>query len=180
MSLQLYPFQQYTIDRLKDVRSSLIGDDSSPGPLYGIQIERFVSKYELCPITGCWLWTRALGGQGAYGTYAWRYNRLGIKGKAQRPAHVIMYLIHKGEIPKGKLIDHLCRKHVCGNPQCLELVTPKENQQRGLNGILKTSCKNGHSFIEENIYVDPRGWRECRICRYDSVRDYRYVRKGVI
>lgn len=40
MSLQLYPFQQYTIDRLKDVRSSLIGDDMGLGKtIQGIALD---------------------------------------------------------------------------------------------------------------------------------------------
>lgn len=40
MSLQLYPFQQYSIDRLKDVRSSLIGDDMGLGKtIQGIALD---------------------------------------------------------------------------------------------------------------------------------------------
>jgi len=36
--------------------------------------------------------------------------------------------------------------------------------------VTKTHCKNGHEYTEENIYVDPRGNRQCRECRRDSVR----------
>lgn len=40
MSLQLYPFQQYTIDRLRDVRSVLIGDDMGLGKtIQGIALD---------------------------------------------------------------------------------------------------------------------------------------------
>lgn len=49
MSLQLYPFQQYTIDRLKDVRSSLIGDDMGLGKTIqaiALDVERRKMSYE--------------------------------------------------------------------------------------------------------------------------------------
>lgn len=36
----------------------------------------------------------------------------------------------------------------------------------------KTHCKHGHKYTPENTYVDPRGLRECRICRRD--RDRRF------
>lgn len=170
--MKLFPFQQEAVDKLKGVKSILIGDDTCP--LYGINFDLFFSKITLNEKTGCWIWTGALGGSGLYGTYAWRYrDRLNRRRKNQRPAHIIMYMIWYGLIPERHMIDHRCRVHECVSPYDLEAVTAKENQRRGLNGILKTNCSNGHDFVEENIYVDPRDWRECRICRYDAVVRHR-------
>lgn len=30
---------------------------------------------------------------------------------------------------------------------------------------LKTHCKQGHEYTEENTYVTSRGWRQCRACK---------------
>ena len=41
-----------------------------------------------------------------------------------------MYKKHRGPIPKGKEIDHLCNHRDCVNPFTVELVTHKVNCQR--------------------------------------------------
>lgn len=171
--MQLFPFQKEAIEKLEKVKAVLIADDNNPGPLYGINIELFISKIRLNE-SGCWIWTGALGGSGFYGTYAWRYrDSNNNKCKNQMMAHKITYMIFHGLVPTGLMLDHKCRVHECVSPYDLEAVTPKENQRRGLNGVLKTKCNNGHDFVGENIYVDPRGWRECRICRYEAVVRFR-------
>lgn len=41
-------------------------------------------------------------------------------------------------------------------------------------GILhrKEKCKNGHELIDENIYISPKSWRGCRICRKEAMKKY--------
>jgi hypothetical protein len=33
----------------------------------------------------------------------------------------------------------------------------------------KTRCRNGHEYNDENTYLNPKGERVCRICRYDNL-----------
>lgn len=91
------------------------------------------------------------------------------KGKSIMP-HIFSYRLHKGEIPKGLQIDHLCRNRKCMNPEHLEAVTLKENVLRG-NGLSainsrKTHCKYGHIFDVNNT-LNYRGQRHCRKCKRD-------------
>lgn len=108
---------------------------------------------------GCWDWTGATKGNG-YGSFV--YN-----GRP-RCAHRYLYEQHKGPIPEGFQLDHLCRNPLCVNPEHLEAVTPGMNVRRGVSPAAKratqTHCKNGHPFDEANTYRNKRGWRSCRRC----------------
>jgi HNH endonuclease len=72
---------------------------------------------------GCWIWIGSISPEG--------YARL-HKGGSPKQGHRISYEIHKGEIPKGFDLDHLCRVRCCVNPDHLEPVTRKENLNRGI------------------------------------------------
>lgn len=104
----------------------------------------------------CWIYLGPFNRtkSGAY------YGRFGAEN-----AHRISYRIHKGKIPKGLTIDHLCRNTVCVNPAHLEAVTLKENILRGESfsaiNARKTFCKNGHPYD----FKRKRGDRECLTCK---------------
>ena len=108
----------------------------------------------------CWLWTGALDPKG--------YGRIGDRG-ATRLVHRVAYELVLGSIPDDLPLDHLCRVSGCVNPAHLEPVTSAENTRRGLGGVLKTHCKNGHPWIPENITMTGPD-RTCAICRYLSSR----------
>jgi hypothetical protein len=77
--------------------------------------------YWVDPESGCWVWQRHLGLEG----YA-----LKRRDGKKMPAHRYYYELYKGRIPRGLLLDHVCRNHACVNPAHLEPVTAKENAAR--------------------------------------------------
>lgn len=55
-------------------------------------------------------------------------------GDKMRMAHRVTFEHHKGSVPKGFEIDHLCRNRACVNPDHMEVVTHTMNVQRGIAG----------------------------------------------
>lgn len=106
----------------------------------------------------CWLFTGAISTNG--------YGRIGLKNRVLQ-AHRVAYEIFFGEIPDGMHIDHLCRVRHCVNPEHLEAVTQKENNNRAavVRSTRTTHCKRGHEFTPENTFIHSSGGRQCRTCR---------------
>lgn len=73
--------------------------------------------------TPCWIWQRTMGKRSGYGR-AW-------DGERMIHAHQLIYKRHKGAIPEGMELDHLCRVRLCVNPDHLEPVTHLVNCRRG-------------------------------------------------
>jgi hypothetical protein len=132
-------------------------------------IERFESKYEPEPNSGCWLWT------GGYGRKD--YRRFSMKRGKMTSAQRAAYELYVGPIPAGLVIDHLCRNHACVNPTHLEPVTIGENVMRGdtrtAANAKKAACHLGHVYADVGIYRTGRR-RNCMECRRISDRK-RYV-----
>lgn len=108
-------------------------------------IERFMSHVKVTP-GGCWKWIGATK-PGGYGIFV--IKKYGIQKTYN--AHRWSYEYHKGKIPEGLTIDHLCRVRNCVNPDHLEAVTMRENLMRG-NGYTaknarKTHCPRGHLLV---------------------------------
>lgn len=119
--------------------------------------ERFWSKVRFASREECWFWEGAL--RAGYGVF--NVNR----ERRYEGAHRFAYEQMRGKtIPERRQIDHLCRNSVCVNPWHLEVVSPRENQMRGLNGRLKTHCPYGHAYKGENLGLLKDGRRYCRAC----------------
>lgn len=138
-------------------------------------LRRFHKKYSMPDgIFGCWIWKGAKSCDG-YGK---------IRSGIYKSLHIftasrISHEMYKGVVPANLQIDHLCRNTSCVNPFCIEVVTSKVNcKRRGFWQKIKTHCKYGHEFTEENTLIRPSGCRECRTCKQAYLDKEKAARKA--
>lgn len=76
------------------------------------------------------------------------HQRIRCGNKRRFYVHKLMYLLHKGCIPAGKVVRHKCNNARCVNPMHLQLGTQLENMEdlRLKNRILKG--------IENNLQLE--------------------------
>lgn len=103
--------------------------------------------------TGCWKWAGALWGNG--------YGKTSRKVHGTRLAHRAFYIEHKGPIPEGMDLDHLCRVRECVNPSHLEPVSRAVNLDRGLDA--RQTCRAGRHDITLPGSLKP-GTKQCVEC----------------
>lgn len=120
----------------------------------------------------CWIYT---GNQTPDG-----YGHISVDNRVQ-PVHRVAYEELVGAIPAGLVLDHLCRRPPCFNPDHLEPVTQRTNVRRGEGSpavyASRTHCDQGHEFIEANTHIRTDGSRHCRTCHRNYMRAWRAGRK---
>ena len=101
-----------------------------------IDVAHFWAKAEIGGTAMCWIWT----GQMANGYGRFRGER----------AHRYAYQLHRGEIPDGLMIRHMCGNKRCVNPAHLEPGTMADNGQDAIRlGEVRRGSQNGRSKISE-------------------------------
>lgn len=135
--------------------------------------ERFWVKVRPDPQTGCWIWVACRTADG-YGRFGFGGRRRG-QGPAEvaggtGQAHRFAYIMLRGPVPEGLVLDHLCRTPPCVNPWHLETVTPAEHVLRGDQANALGWCRSGrHPWVPENILIDGK-YQRCRECRNEWAR----------
>ena len=115
--------------------------------------ERFESKCEPIPVTGCVIWLGHVGHSG--------HGQVFFKGKLER-THRVAWIKTHGEIPEGASVLHKCDVPSCVNPNHLFLGTQKDNmsdmhrKNRGLIGEDSPQAKLSNVDVS-NIIKDQRG-----------------------
>jgi hypothetical protein len=136
-------------------------------------LARFEKYYMPEPNSGCWIWFGAE--RAGYGVLTERRGKVWL-------AHRLSYIFFKGEIPIGKVLDHLCRNTYCVNPAHLEAVTLRENVLRSPDtlpsiNLRKTHCKHGHLLQGDNLEAKAK-WRCCKICHIQRQQAYMDRKRG--
>lgn len=129
-----------------------------------IPLVRLMAKVDQNGPDGCWIFA-PLNPNG-YGHF-WYQGRF-------HASHRVAYLLFRGPIPDGLVLDHLCRRPACVNPWHLEAVTQRENLLRAdtfqARNAAKTHCDHGHAFDTVNTCISFDGSRRCRMCARESTR----------
>jgi len=119
--------------------------------------QRFFDKVH--KTENCWIWTGAKTSYRRKRVIAGPTQGYGVISINNRPfyVHRASWLMHKGPLISGLVIDHLCENSLCVNPDHLQQVTNHENTLRSPKHskytsyrYYKTHCKNGHERPIEN------------------------------
>jgi hypothetical protein len=94
-------------------------------------------------------------------------------------AYKLAYVWKFGPVPKGMMLDHICRNKKCVNPDHVRPVTPAQNVTENSESLAarnkaKTRCPKGHAYSGKNS----AGGRICKICNAATRAKY-IARKGV-
>ena len=103
------------------------------------------------------------------------------KGPKTVSVHRRIYKEGHGEIPTGLVIAHKCHVKCCVNLEHLTAVSQSANMMMSdyapsTKNAAKTHCVHGHPLSGENLYLTPKGKRECKECRRAAKK--RHVSRG--
>jgi hypothetical protein len=89
-----------------------------------------------------------------------------------RAVHLLRWEAERGPIPKGKQLDHLCRRRHCIALHHLELVSASENASRRFyRYLIKWRCPKGHEWPINKVIIAETKGRVCRQCNRDALSE---------
>lgn len=109
---------------------------------------------------GCWEYNGCTNNYG--------YCLIMVNRKLQY-AHRLAYKFHKGDIPKGMTVDHICFNRKCINPAHLRLLSHSDNARRHKQSQRKEFC----SICGDKKTQQPNGRWHCRRCSCRRTKEYR-------
>lgn len=127
---------------------------------------RTVEGETMCNGTACRLWAGTKMESG--------YGLIKIRGRAFL-AHKHAFVLVRGEIAPGMVINHLCYQPACVNVEHLEACTQRANLLHG-RGVAsrnakKTHCPAGHLLSGSNVrWINGGKHRRCAQCERDRDR----------
>jgi len=116
---------------------------------------RAVLEEKIVLPNGCWTINKFNNGNG-YRRYEKRINGKRVKFYL----HIESYKMHKGEIPQGLYVRHLCNNTGCFNPEHLDIGTQKDNMQDAVKaGRQAKGTKIPQSKLNEEKVLEIRKLR---------------------
>lgn len=133
------------------------------------QLRNYLAKIDISRDTSiCWNWTGAKIPKGNglyYGTFK------NCRNGVQHNAHLWGYRYFNGPLDLTKELAHKCLNGLCCN-WVEHIIETDHSTNQYMTADLRFAegmvCKNGHPRTKENTYIDPRGWRECALCRIEA------------
>jgi DNA-binding CsgD family transcriptional regulator len=147
----------------------------SPAPHLSVA-QHLLRRATLVPLTGCWRWTGSLFRHRDRFDPGVGTGRRKIVG--EQYAHRAAYRLWIGEIPEGCYVVWTCGSEPCVNPAHLKVIprldvfksSPAWDEQRNMWKHTRprerqSHCRRGHPLSGDNLYVAPKGVRQCKACR---------------
>lgn len=136
-------------------------------------VVRFWAKVDKRGPDDCWNWT---GGKVETGYGHFQFGK-------QMGAHRVSVMLSGREIPRDRVVHHICSNRACVNPAHLEVTTQLQNV---LSGELlrrakeRTVCGRGHQYTPETTRVSATGSKRCILCEREWKREhYQSVKRRV-